>query len=278
MEKKNNSLIAGGFTHPEIKVEDINETTFADMLPVIRGDINGRVINGVSAKALHESLGVGRDFSSWIKGRINEYGFICSLDYELFDSPILANQSSIYEQVNTKVLPTRGGDRRSKDYLLSLGMAKELAMVERNEQGRAVRHYFIKCEEALSKAASAITRQYRAELKSRLRVASYFQPMCTALEIARMGQGKNTLPRHYTNEANMLNRIVLGGLTAKTWAQQQGIIGNPRDAMSETQLEHLSYLEQTNTTLIELGMDYHGRKDKLTGLSQKWLAQRVGAN
>ncbi|MEM8275049.1 antA/AntB antirepressor family protein, partial [Morganella morganii] len=78
MEKENNSLIAGGFTHPENKVEDINETTFADMLPVIRGDINGRVINGVSAKALHESLGVGRDFSSWIKGRINEYGFICS--------------------------------------------------------------------------------------------------------------------------------------------------------------------------------------------------------
>ncbi|HHN8403907.1 TPA: antA/AntB antirepressor family protein [Morganella morganii] len=276
MEKKNNSLIAGGFAHPEIKVEDINETAFADMLPVIRGDINGQLINGVSAKALHDALGVGRDFSNWIKGRINEYGFICSLDYELFDSPILANQSLNCEQI--KVSPVRGGDRRSKDYLLSLGMAKELAMVERNEQGRAVRHYFIKCEEALNKAAPAITRQYRAELKSRLKVASYFQPMCTALEIARMEQGKNTLPRHYTNEANMLNRIVLGGLTAKAWAQQQGIIGNPRDAMSETQLEHLSYLEQTNTTLIELGMDYHGRKDKLTGLSQKWLAQRVGAN
>lgn len=274
MKKKNNSLIAGGFAHPEIKVEDINETTFADMLPVIRGDINGQLINGVSAKALYESLGVGNDFSTWVKLRINEYGFTCGCDYAVFDSSNFRNQSTKSEQWVTG----RGGDRRSKDYLLSLSMAKELAMVERNEQGRAVRRYFIKCEEALSKAAPAITRQYRAELKSRLKVASYFQPMCTALEIARMEQGKNTLPRHYTNEANMLNRIVLGGLTAKLWAQQQGIIGNPRDAMSETQLEHLSYLEQTNTTLIELGMDYHGRKDKLTGLSQKWLAQRVGAN
>ena len=274
MEKKNNSLIAGGFAHPEIKVEDINETTFADMLPVIRGDINGQLINGVSAKALHESLGVGNDFSTWVKLRINEYGFTCGCDYAVFDSSNFRNQSTKNEQWVTG----RGGDRRSKDYLLSLSMAKEMAMIERNEQGRAVRRYFIKCEEALSKAAPAITRQYRVELKSRLKVASYFQPMCTALEIARMEQGKNTLPRHYTNEANMLNRIVLGGLTAKTWAQQQGIIGNPRDAMSETQLEHLSYLEQTNTTLIELGMDYHGRKDKLTGLSQKWLAQRVGAN
>lgn len=274
MEKKNNSLIAGGFAHPEIKIEDINETTFADMLPVIRGDINGQLINGVSAKALHESLGVGRDFSTWIDGRIKDYGFIKGADYLNLDSPKRGNQSTN----NIQTIASHGGDRRSKDYFLSMNMAKELGMVERTEQGRLIRQYFIKCEEALSKAAPAITRQYCAELKSRLKVASYFQPMCTALEIARMEQGKNTLPRHYTNEANMLNRIVLGGLTAKTWAQQQGIIGNPRDAMSETQLEHLSYLEQTNTMLIELGMDYHGRKDKLAGLSQKWLAQRVGAN
>lgn len=274
MEKKNNSLIAGGFAHPEIKVEDINETTFADMLPVIRGDINGRVINGVSAKALHDALGVGRVYASWIIGRIKDYGFIDGVDFVTIDTPVSVDQSSNNEQWKS----TRGGDKRSKDCFLSMNMAKELGMVERTEQGRLIRQYFIKCEEALSKAAPAITRQYRAELKSRLKVASYFQPMCTALEIARMEQGKNTLPRHYTNEANMLNRIVLGGLTAKAWAQQQGIIGNPRDGMSETQLEHLSYLEQTNTTLIELGMDYHGRKDKLTGLSQKWLAQRVGVN
>lgn len=276
MKPKNNSLIAGGFAHPEIKVEDINETTLADMLPVIRGDINGQLINGVSAKALHDALGVGRDFSTWLAGRINEYAFSEGMDYQSDDN------FNIRCLINEQYSPVSGNNtkrgRPEKDYLLTLGMAKELAMVERNEQGRAVRHYFIKCEEALSKAAPAITRQYRAELKSRLKVASYFQPMCTALEIARMERGKNTLPRHYTNETNMLNRIVLGGLTAKAWAQQQGIIGNPRDAMSETQLEHLSYLEQTNTTLIELGMDYHGRKDKLTGLSQKWLAQRVGAN
>lgn len=271
---KNKMTVMGqGFAHPENHSSDIKELSFAEMLPVIQGNINGQVINAVSAKALHEALGVGRDFSTWIIGRVNEYAFVEGADYQSDDdfnircllneqySPVLGN--------NTK----RG--RPEKDYLLTLGMAKELAMVERTEQGRLIRQYFIKCEEALHKVAPTITKQLRHQLKSRLKVASYFKPMCSALDLARMEQGKNTLPHHYTTESNTLNRIVLGGLTAKAWAKQNGIIGNPRDAMSETQLEHLSYLEQTNTTLIELGMDYHARKDKLIGLSQKWLAQRV---
>ncbi|QZY62865.1 antA/AntB antirepressor family protein [Providencia rettgeri] len=271
---KNKMTVMGqGFAHPENHSSDIKELSFAEMLPVIQGNINGQVINAVSAKALHEALGVGRDFSTWIIGRVNEYALVEGADYQSDDdfnircllneqySPVLGN--------NTK----RG--RPEKDYLLTLGMAKELAMVERTEQGRLIRQYFIKCEEALHKVAPTITKQLRHQLKSRLKVASYFKPMCSALELARMEQGKNTLPHHYTTESNMLNRIVLGGLTAKAWAKQNGIIGNPRDAMSETQLEHLSYLEQTNTTLIELGMDYHARKDKLIGLSQKCLAQRV---
>ncbi|MEX9815391.1 antA/AntB antirepressor family protein [Providencia rettgeri] len=271
---KNKMTVMGqGFAHPENHSSDIKELSFAEMLPVIQGNINGQIINAVSAKALHEALGVGRDFSTWIIGRVNEYAFVEGTDYQSDDdfnircllneqySPVLGN--------NTK----RG--RPEKDYLLTLGMAKELAMVERTEQGRLIRQYFIKCEEALHKVAPTITKQLRHQLKSRLKVASYFKPMCSALELARMEQGKNTLPHHYTTESNMLNRIVLGGLTAKAWAKQNGIIGNPRDAMNETQLEHLSYLEQTNTTLIELGMDYHARKDKLIGLSQKWLAQRV---
>jgi phage anti-repressor protein len=35
----------------------------------------------VSARALHKALGVGRDFTNWIKGRIDQYGFIAGTDY-----------------------------------------------------------------------------------------------------------------------------------------------------------------------------------------------------
>ncbi|MBD1228579.1 antA/AntB antirepressor family protein [Xenorhabdus griffiniae] len=236
------------------------------MLPVIQGTINGQLINGASAKALHEALGVKRAFAAWIGDRINQYSFIENQDYSVVENLRYPNSDS-----------AKSRQQLTKDYHVTINMAKELAMVERTDQGRLIRQYFIKCEEALHKVAPVVTKELRSELKARLKAQSYHKPMCAALEMARMEQGKTTLPRHYTNESNMLNRIVLAGMTAKQWAQQHSIIGNPRDAMSELQLEHLSYLEQTNTTLIELGMDYSTRKDKLMGLSQKWLAQRMEA-
>lgn len=74
----------------------------------------------------------------------------------------------------------------------------------------------------------------------------------------------------------MLARIVLGGLTAKQWAQVNSITGESRDSMNAEQLEHLSYLESTNITLIELEQDYQQRKAELTRLSQRWMAKRAG--
>ena len=76
MKKKNSLNYGAGFAHPEIKLNDINETTFADMLPIIDHELNGEVINCVSANSLHEALGVDTRLTDWIKRRINEYGFI----------------------------------------------------------------------------------------------------------------------------------------------------------------------------------------------------------
>lgn len=91
----------------------------------------------VDARELHRKLQTGRDFSNWIKGRIREYGFIENEDYftENQRSPDLASQ-----------VPAHGGFRHRKDYFITTNMAKELAMVERNEQGRKIRRYFIEME------------------------------------------------------------------------------------------------------------------------------------
>jgi len=86
----------------------------------------------VNARELHEFLGVGKDFSTWVKDRIEKYGFEEDSDYALFDSPNLGNQTG------------RGGDRKSKDYLLTLDCAKEISMAENSERGRQVRKYFIR--------------------------------------------------------------------------------------------------------------------------------------
>lgn len=264
--------------HFEQASADIKASAFADLIPVISGQIGGHETNIVSAKALHKELGVGRVFSSWIISRIDEYEFIADRDFFVFDSSNLMNQSLNIEQLTPErvLIPKRG--RPEKDYYLSLSMAKELAMVERNEQGRAIRRYFIQCEEALQLTAPAIAAKYRRQLKARISAANNFKPMCQALDTARAELGKTTLNHHYSTESNMIAKIVLGGLTAKQWAQLNGVKGEPRDSMSAAQLEHLAYLESTNITLIDMGMDYHPRKAELTRLSQRWLAKRLGAD
>ena len=98
----------------------------------------------VDARELHRKLQTGRDFSNWIKGRIREYGFIENEDY-FTENQWFAKfgESKVSEN---KRFTNAGGDRRSKDYFITTNMAKELAMVERNEQGRKIRRYFIEME------------------------------------------------------------------------------------------------------------------------------------
>ncbi|WP_340574984.1 antA/AntB antirepressor family protein [Escherichia coli] len=105
------------------------------LIPVFNGTIANETTLLVNARNLHEFLEVRRDFSTWIKNRITEYGFAVDVDY------ILVHQNG--------GIKGRGGDRRSKDYHLTLDTAKELAMVERNEKGRQIRRYFIECEKKL---------------------------------------------------------------------------------------------------------------------------------
>lgn len=80
----------------------------------------------VSARELHEFLEVGSEYSHWFK-RMCEYGFSEGADF----SPFLTESS---------------GGRPAQDAQLTIDMAKELCMIQRNERGRQARQYFIQIE------------------------------------------------------------------------------------------------------------------------------------
>ena len=119
----------------------MNTTTLMTVTP---GEIGGQTTQLVDARLLHDFLGVGKDFTTWIKLRIRQYGFVENQDY-------LLTQTG--EQV-----PHQGGLRAVDRavYLLTLDMAKELAMVERTPKGRQARRYFIECEKALHARSQAV--------------------------------------------------------------------------------------------------------------------------
>ena len=104
-----------------------------DIIDIKQSIIGSGLVHTVNARDLHVFLEVGRDFSNWIKDRIDEYGFLENQDFVC--SPNLASKG-------------RGGHNRI-DYHLTLDMAQELGMVERNDKGREIRRYFIACRKRL---------------------------------------------------------------------------------------------------------------------------------
>ena len=113
---------------------------------------NGKQL--VSGRELHEFLEVGRDFTTWIKGRISKYDFIENEDFTVVES---------FHQNGGK------GGRPEKDYIITIDMAKELSMVENNDKGKQARKYFIQCEKKLKEVASsqkALPQDYLSALKA----------------------------------------------------------------------------------------------------------------
>ncbi|WP_052910577.1 antA/AntB antirepressor family protein [Riemerella anatipestifer] len=89
--------------------------------------------SAVSARELYQFLESKQQFSDWIQNRIRDYGFIEGQDFEVFHNS----------------MKNPNGGRPTVEYAITLDMAKELSMVERNEKGKQARMYFIECEKKL---------------------------------------------------------------------------------------------------------------------------------
>ena len=87
------------------------------MIAITNRSVSGDDIQTVNARDLHAFLEVGAAFKDWIPRRISDYGFQAGRDFCSF-------------------LSESSGGRPAKEYAISLDMAKELSMVERNEKGR----------------------------------------------------------------------------------------------------------------------------------------------
>jgi phage anti-repressor protein len=99
-------------------------------------------IKTVNARDLHSFLEVGKVFAAWINERIEQYGFQEGVDYTVVSNSGNNQQDDCFPISESK---GRGGHNR-KEYHISLDMAKELSMVERNAKGKQARQYFIECE------------------------------------------------------------------------------------------------------------------------------------
>ena len=67
--------------------------------------IGSESINTVNARDLHAFLEVGRDFSNWIKNRIEVYGFAENVDYVTAENLVRQNGGIKSTVANSHRLP-----------------------------------------------------------------------------------------------------------------------------------------------------------------------------
>ena len=102
----------------------------ANLIQISNSKINNSEVKTVNARELHSFLEVSTRFSDWIQRRISEYEFVENQDFVV----LLKNEKNPI------------GGRPQKEIHISIDMAKELSMVERNEKGKQARQYFIEME------------------------------------------------------------------------------------------------------------------------------------
>lgn len=94
----------------------------------------------VSARELHEFLSITERFQKWFDNKTYKHNFVDNKDY-----------------IGCKFFHAKA-KQELKDYLLTISMAKELAMLQNNKKGKEAREYFIKCEEAWNSEEMVIAR------------------------------------------------------------------------------------------------------------------------
>lgn len=86
------------------------------------------------------------------------------------------------------------------------------------------------------------------------------------LQMVRLEQGKETEPRHYANEAKLVN-----------WALTGEFKPINRDELTITELNLLASLENRNSVLLGRGVDRETRKELLSAMTEQHKQQRLAA-
>ena len=97
----------------------------------------------VSARELHEKLGLTTRFSKWVDQNFKD--FIESVDFT---------------SVTTVTVVNNGAKRELQDYAITISMAKELCMMSHTELGKEYRKYFLKLERKWNDPKEVVKRGY----------------------------------------------------------------------------------------------------------------------
>lgn len=112
---------------------------------ILKIELNENQEPVVGGRELHEALEIKTPYTQWFE-RMCEYGFIENQDYCT---------------VSQKCEIANGGYQTKYNHAIKLDMAKEIAMIQRNEKGKQVRQYFIQVEKDFNSPEKIMARALR---------------------------------------------------------------------------------------------------------------------
>lgn len=130
-----------------------------EMVKIFQYKIGDEEINSVDARELHKILESKQQFANWIQNRLKATMADENIDYIVAEVPAdgvfhgvmknpLDHAGMVAGEVfNNSIKNTLGG-RPAKEYIITLDLAKEFSMLEKNAKGKEIRQYFIQFERA----------------------------------------------------------------------------------------------------------------------------------
>lgn len=192
------------------------------------------------------AVGVGRDHDTIIK---------------LVDR----NKSDLEEfgRVGFEIRPiqTKGGVQKQRVALLNEQQTTLLITYMRNND--IVRAFKKRLVAEFFRMRKALASKKMARNTARLE----YRPMTDAIKHEREAQGKEIKPYHFSNEADLINRIALEMTAAKFRVYHDIPKGDPiRDYLTPQQIHCITELQRANTVFISMGWDFEQRKEVLKGM------------
>lgn len=235
-----------------------------ELIPI--RDEGGR--KAVMGRDLHAFLEVGTTYSRWIERLIEKYGFSAGQDFL------------------PKMAKNNGRGRPQEDHILTLGMAKELSMVQNNDRGRQARQYFIECERQVKQMAPALPQDYASALRELAASVEEKEKAQAELEAARpkvvfadaVATSKSEILIGELAKILRGNGIQIGQTRLFTWLRENGFLirrkGTDWNMPTQRAMElGLFRIKETAVTHSD-GHTTVNKTPKVTGTGQQYFVER----
>ena len=211
----------------------------------------------IDARELHGKLGVGRDFSTWIKDRIERFSFV-----ELVD----------YQTISRSPIPGSGNRGSSTEYFFAIPAAKMIAAIENTEQGRAVLANLVKIETAWNTPEMALVRGLQAAqelIERKNREINELSGDAAAARVIACAEGLKTI-----SEVGKINGI--GPRKIFEVLHDSGILyRSGRSWVPYQRFIEAGYFVVKESTYEINGIDQLYSKTYVTGKGEVWMAKQL---